>query len=125
MALSTYILGRSEKIDEKTGVLQAAVLEGEHSLANLGGLTLTHDPSIKLLSVNAKRCFIFKSAVMPLKLTFESQQYPVGWKEGDKLADPADYSIVFKNGDDLRSDQLVLSMIALMDLFFKKENLDF
>lgn len=32
--------------------------------------------------------------------------------------------IIFKNGDDMRQDQLVIQMISLMDSLLKKENLD-
>lgn len=35
-----------------------------------------------------------------------------------------EYSIIYKNGDDLRQDQLIIQMILLMDRLLKKENLD-
>ena len=35
-----------------------------------------------------------------------------------------EYSAIYKIGDDLRQDQLVLQMIALMDKLLKQENLD-
>lgn len=34
------------------------------------------------------------------------------------------YRVMFKDGDDLRQDQLVLQMIELMDKMFKNVNLD-
>ena len=34
------------------------------------------------------------------------------------------YKVMFKDGDDLRQDQLVLQMVGLMDRLFKLVNLD-
>jgi hypothetical protein len=68
--------------------------ETEYNLKNLGGMTLAYDREIMLLDVIPKKCFLFKSAVMPLKLTFECIKKTV----------KIEHSLVFKNGDDLRSD---------------------
>jgi len=35
-----------------------------------------------------------------------------------------EYAVIFKHGDDLRQDQLVMQLILLMDKLLKKENLD-
>lgn len=58
-----------------------------------------------------EKATLFKSAPMPLKLTFISAQY----KES---------VMIFKHGDDLRQDQLVLQIITLMDKLLRSENLD-
>ena len=34
------------------------------------------------------------------------------------------YKVIFKNGDDLRQDQLIIQMVTLMDFLLKRVNLD-
>ena len=55
--------------------------------------------------------YMFKSAKLPLLLAFHAESGP-------------DYKIVFKQGDDVRQDQLVINIIQLMDRLLKKEKLD-
>ena len=54
---------------------------------------------------------VFKSTLSPLLLTF-------------KTSDGHKYPILFKVGDDLRQDQLVVQIIILMDRLLQNENLD-
>lgn len=48
---------------------------------------------------------------MPLRLVFLTDK-------------GSEYQIIFKSGDDLRQDQLIIQIITLMDQLWKKENLD-
>ena len=80
------------------------------------------DPHIKIKGTVTDQCSVFKSAKCPCKYTFkvekESQDYnPHEEKEF--------MSIMFKYGDDLRQDQLILQMINFMDSLLKKVHLDY
>ena len=70
------------------------------------------NPKIKLKLPIPNECTIFKSAMAPFKLTFETDK-------GDK------FSFIYKNGDDLRQDQLILEMFSLMDKILKDVNQDY
>uniref|UniRef100_A0A914V3R8 phosphatidylinositol 3-kinase n=2 Tax=Plectus sambesii TaxID=2011161 RepID=A0A914V3R8_9BILA len=100
---------RKKKIDFLKSRL--AVHDKSLDLSNLGGLPLPLDPSVRVQAVMADRASLFNSNLMPCKLTF-------------RTADNRQYVTMFKRGDDLRQDQLVIQMIRLMDKLLRAENLD-
>jgi len=80
------------------------------------------DPHIKIKGTVTESCSVFKSAKCPVKYTFkvqeESQKYNP--HEEKELM-----SVMFKYGDDLRQDQLILQMINFMDSLLKKVHLNY
>lgn len=74
-------------------------------------LPLPLDPNVEITGVAADDVAVFKSSLHPIKVSFRDTQ-------GRK------YPILFKMGDDLRQDQLVIQIITLMDQLLQKENLD-
>ena len=80
------------------------------------------DPYIKIKGTITDQCSVFKSAKCPCKYTFkvteESKQYNPH-EEKDNI------SVMFKYGDDLRQDQLILQMINFMDSLLKKVHLNY
>lgn len=64
-----------------------------------------------ITGIVADKATLFNSALKPAKLHFIT-------------ADQQEYVAIFKLGDDLRQDQLILQMITLMDKLLNKENLD-
>ena len=74
-------------------------------------LPLPLDPSVSIVGCYPDDAIVFKSSLYPLLIHF-------------KTLDGKKYPIIFKTGDDLRQDQLVIQVIALMDRLLRKENLD-
>ena len=80
------------------------------------------DPRIEIKGTISKECSVFKSAKCPVKYTFKVE------KESQQYIDNEDkehISMMFKYGDDLRQDQLILQMINYMDSLLKKVHLDY
>ncbi|KAK8102825.1 phosphatidylinositol 3 [Apiospora sp. TS-2023a] len=74
-------------------------------------LPLPLDPSVMITGVVPEETRVFKSSLSPIMATF-------------KTVSGAKYPMMFKTGDDLRQDQLVIQIITLMDQLLQKENLD-
>jgi phosphatidylinositol 3-kinase len=101
-------LPRQKKIEKLRETLREGAENG--SLLHFAPMPLPMDPSVLFEGVHPDAS-IFNSAMNPIRLNL-------------KLIPERPMSIMFKLGDDLRQDQLVVQLISLMDNLLKKENLD-
>eukprot|EP00762_Andalucia_godoyi_P003418 ANDGO_04373.mRNA.1 Phosphatidylinositol 3-kinase len=76
-------------------------------------VSLPIHPHVAIQRLLADDAYVFKSAKNPLKLAFSptNESAPI-------------QRIIFKSGDDIRQDQLVMQMINLMDTVLKRNGLD-
>lgn len=101
---------RKKKIEVLKQLL-ASTDSSKFSFTSFEPLPFPLDPDVIIKGIVPEKSLLFKSALMPSKLYFITE-------------DDKEYVAIFKYGDDLRQDQLVLQMITLMDKLLRKENLD-
>jgi phosphatidylinositol 3-kinase len=77
-------------------------------LVNFGAqLPLIIDPSVRSIGIRVEKTTMFASNLMPCKFVFRTLE------SANRVH--SEYSTIYKVGDDLRQDQLIVQMIALMD----------
>jgi phosphatidylinositol 3-kinase len=91
--------------------LKKALGDPKNELTNFEPLPLPLDPSVYITGIYPEDCNVLKSSLLPMVLNFKTNT-------------DGKYPIIFKTGDDLRQDQLVIQIITLMDRLLRKENLD-
>lgn len=92
--------------------LKKALSDPKNDLVHIDPpLPLPLDPDVEVVGCFPEESNVFKSTLSPLHITFKT-------KDGRR------YPFLFKVGDDLRQDQLVIQIIILMDRLLQKENLD-
>jgi phosphatidylinositol 3-kinase len=110
--ISGEIKESHESIARRTERVKHFLADPKNELVTIDPpLPLPLDPSVLIVGVAPEDAIVFKSSLHPIKVAFKSAT-------GKK------YPILFKTGDDLRQDQLVIQIITLMDELLQKENLD-
>jgi len=98
---------RPKKIEK----LRTFINDSKNGLVNIPPLPLPLNARMEITGINAEKSSVFKSNLYPFLLYFQ-------------CSDGTEYPVIFKDGDDMRQDQLVLQLFTLMDQLLRKENLD-
>ncbi|KAG6837574.1 hypothetical protein H0H93_006988 [Arthromyces matolae] len=98
---------RPKKIEK----LRSIISDSKNGLAAMSPLPLPLNAKLEATGIIAEKSSVFKSNLYPLLLYFQCE-------------DGSEYPVIFKDGDDMRQDQLVIQLFTLMDRLLRKENLD-
>ncbi|CAM1502259.1 Fc.00g042430.m01.CDS01 [Cosmosporella sp. VM-42] len=110
--LAAEVKASNEAMPKKTDRVKRFLADPKNELLAIDPpLRMPLDPSILVTGVVPDQTTVFKSSLNPFKCTF-------------RTTSGSQYPIIFKLGDDLRQDQLVIQIITLMDQLLQKENLD-
>ncbi|KAJ0036434.1 hypothetical protein NQD34_005111 [Periophthalmus magnuspinnatus] len=90
---------------------------------------LPFDPRVKVGNVILEKCKVMASKKKPLWLEFKPMPSPVTSDPSTMTSDsspttPDPVGIIFKHGDDLRQDMLVIQTFVLMDSIWQDKSLD-
>jgi len=118
--LKTSNESRPKRIARLQAMFDSGQLLGELRAVSSPLLIMPLDPRVRIVASVPHRATVFKSAMSPLGLTFETCDVT----SSELAKAPQPYSIIFKAGDDLRQDQLVLQMLMLMDKLLQEQGLD-
>ncbi|KAJ7604536.1 atypical/PIKK/PI3K protein kinase [Mycena polygramma] len=98
---------RPKKIEK----LRAMITDTKNNLATMPPLPLPLNAAIEVTGIVADQSSVFKSNLYPMLLYFQ-------------CSDGSTFPVIFKDGDDMRQDQLVIQLFTLMERLLRKENLD-
>lgn len=122
---------KNEATSKKAQFLQDYLADNSNEMLKFSHpFPLPLDPSVMICGCYPSESSVFKSSLSPLKITFktitnykETQQHS-SQIFGTRKNKYGKYALMFKIGDDLRQDQLVIQIITLMDQLLKNENLN-
>lgn len=111
LELAKFVKQSKEPRPRKIQQMREYIADPRNELIKFPPTKLPLDPSVVVVGCIPEHCTVFKSSMLPLKIDL-------------KTMEGTTYALIFKSGDDLRQDQLIMQIIQLMDQLLRNENLD-
>ena len=119
--------GAKQARPQQVQLLRAALRAGG-KLGHLASLAhpvqLPNESHVSVCGIEAPESTILKSAMMPIKLVCRLVPEQVGAGDGGAQGTFRTHTVLLKTCQDLRRDQLVMSLIELMDMLLQREGVD-
>ena len=119
--------GAKQARPQQVQLLRAALRAGG-KLGHLASLAhpvqLPNESHVSVCGIEAPESTILKSAMMPIKLVCRLVPEQVGAGDGGAQGTFRSHTVLLKTCQDLRRDQLVMSLIELMDMLLQREGVD-
>ncbi|KAI9006944.1 kinase-like domain-containing protein [Hyaloraphidium curvatum] len=111
LGISKELRAMKDPRPKKIEHLRHIFADSKNGFLSFPPLPLPLDANVQVTGIIPDKATLFRSVLTPLRISF-------------RCVDGQEYPVMFKAGDDLRQDQLVIQILTLMDKLLRKENLD-